>query len=440
MKRIPLMVVLLLLIAGAGVAVVLMPWGKHGAGAATAAGKAPASVRSAGGGAGVSAGGTDGAALSGSQQILVADAWKALRADDLKAFVANLRAAGFPPAVVRAIVAATLDEQFAARRRQIMGDQPPPPYWKAGSQLALYSNPQMTALRQLAREEQDALKELLGPDSATSEWTHYFQQRMYGNLPSDKIDAIQHIQQDYNDLRSQIYGDAGGMLLPWDREKLAVLDQEQRADLAGALTPDELRQYDLYSSSTAQRLRSQLTYFNPSEQEFLAIYDLQSQFDQRYNPMTTGGLLTPDQMRQRQADQQQLQAQIKAALGDQRYVDYQQSTDLGFQTASRIASSLQLPTQNAAAVWTLQQDIQARATSIRTDRSLPPVQRTQALTALDAEANQQLTTLLTQPGADAYKQTAGGMWLRTLDTTPRRVSPAASSAPAAAGAAPSAKH
>ncbi len=438
MKRTPLLVWLLVLIAVGIAVVVLVPRTKPGAGATAAAGKTAASVRNAAGG--VAGAGTEVAALSGAERIQVADAWKLLRADDLEAFVANLRAAGFPPAVVRAIVAATLDEQFAARRRQIIGDQPPPPYWKAGSQFSLYSNPQMTALRQLAREEQDTLKQLLGPDSATSEWTHYLQQRMYGNLPSDKIDAVQHLQRDYNDLRTQIFADSGGMLLPWDREKLAVLEQEQRTDLAAALTPDELRQYDLYNSSTAQRLRSQLTYFNPSEQEFLALYDLQSQVDQRYNPMTTGGMLTPDQMRQRQADQQQLQAQIKTALGDQRYQAYQQSTDSGFQTASRIASSLQLPADNAVAVWNLQQSIQTRATAIRTDRNVPPEQRVEALTALNAEANQQLTTLLTQAGADAYKQTAGGIWVRTLEMTHRRPPPAAISPPPAAGTAAPPKH
>jgi hypothetical protein len=347
-----------------------------------------------------------------------------LLSGDLKELVPNLRAAGFPPRVVRAIVAATLDEQFAERRRKIMGDQPEVPYWKPGSTASLFSSPQMSALRQLAREEQDTLKQLLGPDSATSELSRFYQQRMYGDLPPGKMDAIQRIQQDYGELRAQIYGDAGNgaTMLPWDREKLALLEKEQRADIAAALTPEELQQYDLRSSSTAQRLRSQLAYFNPSEQEFLAIYNKQSQFDQQHNLTAMGGMMTPEQMRQRSADQKQLQDQIKAVLGDQRYVDYQQSTDSGFLAANRIVSTLQLPAQNAAAAWTLQQSIQQQATSIRTDRSLPPEQRMQALQTLTAQAEQQLTALLTQPGADAYKQTPGGMWVRSLEMTARRPS------------------
>jgi crotonobetainyl-CoA:carnitine CoA-transferase CaiB-like acyl-CoA transferase len=367
--------------------------------------------------------GGEGALEPAEKTVTLREVASRLLTGDLKELVANLRAAGFPPKVVRAIVEATLDEQFAARRRKIMGDQLEVPYWKPGSTAALFSSPQMSALRQLAREEQDTLKQLLGPDSATAEVNRFYQQRMYGDLPSEKLDAIQRIQQDYNELRGQIYGEAGNgsTMLPWDREKLALLEKEQHDDITGELTAEELRQYDLRSSSTAQRLRNQLTYFSPTEKEFLAVYDLQSQFDQTHNPMTMG-FQTPDEMRQRQADQQQLQAQIKAVLGDPRYQDYQQSIDNGFMAASRIASTLQLPAQNAAAVWTLQQSIQQQATSLRTDRSQPPEQRMQALQTLTAQADQQLTTLLTQAGADAYKQTPGGMWLRSMESALRRPS------------------
>ena len=375
---------------------------------------------------------TAGPEAAGAAEIRLADAWKTLDHGDLKSLVANLRAAGFPPEVVRAVVAAMVHEQFAAKRRQILGDQQVPPYWKTGSTLSLYTSPQMAALRQLARDEQDTMQQLLGPDSATAEMTRLYQQRMFGDLAPAKADTLQRILSDYGDLRAQVYADAGNgaVMLPSDREKLALLDKEQHDDIAAALTPDELRQYDLRSSPTAQRLRNQLAYFNPTQQEFDAIYDLQSQFDQRYNPMTGGGMLSPDQVRQRQADQAQLQAQIQAALGDPRYVQYQQSTDPGFQAASRIVSSMQLPADNAAAAWTLQQNVQQQAKTLMSNRALPSGQRIEALAALDAQANQQLTTLLTQPGLDAYKQTSGGYWLRNLDQSAHFRPPPAAPAPA----------
>jgi hypothetical protein len=355
--------------------------------------------------------------------LRLADAWKTLDHGDLKSLVANLRAAGFPPEVVRAIATALLRAQYEARRRQILGGQEPPPYWKTGP---VYSSAQMAALRQLAREEQSAIRQLLGPDSATAEMTRLYQEREFGDLPPEKMDALQRIMSDYNDLRSQIFAAAGNgsILLPSDREKLALLAQNQREDIAALLTPDELRQYDLRSSPTAQRLRSQLAYFNPTEQEFDTLYDLQSQFDQKYsNAGALGGPPPPDLWRQRQADQAQLQAQIQAALGDQRYVDYQQSIDPSFQMASRIVNRLQLPAENAAATWSLEQSVQQQATAIRTEAGVAGAQKLAALAALDAQANQQLTALLTPTGVEAYKQTSGGFWLRNLDRNVRRLAP-----------------
>ena len=434
MKRTLLTVLALALVAGLLIAVFAMTALRRAspsAGPATASGPGVAK----GGRPAPGSGAADGATLAADAEIRVGDAWRALRSDDLKSLAANLRAAGFPPEVIRAVVGAMLHEQFAARRRQIIGDQPAPPYWQAGSMASFYSSPQMAALRQLAREEQETLRQLLGPDSASSEVTQLYHQRMFGNLPPEKADALQRILADYSDLRSQALADwsYGGTMLPSDRQKLALLDKEQRDDIAALLTPDELQQYDLRSSPTAQRLRSRLAYFNPTEQEFLALYSLQGPFDQQYNgPANLMGMMSPDLMQQRQAAQQQLNDQIKAALGDARYAEYQQDTNPGYQVAARLASNLQLPAENAAATWTLQQNTQAQATALRANRELTGAQRAEALQALAAQADQQLTTLLTPAGADAYKQTSGGMWLRALETSSRRQAGATSPAPPAA--------
>ena len=430
MKRSVLFVSLIVIVAGSALVAGLIrlkpgpPAQVAGAGAATAK-----TGRPGGGGGGAAAARAESEALSADQKVRLSEVGRALLSPDLKTLVANLRTAGFPPSIVRAIVAATIEDQYAERRRKILGDRPVPPYWKAESMAAQLSNPQMAELRTLAREEQDTLKQLLGPDSATSELNRYMQQRAYGDLAPEKIDAVQRIRQDYGELRAQIYAEAGTVMLPADREKLAMLEQEQRGDLAALLTPEELQQYDLRNSSTAQRMRTTLAAFNPTEQEFLAIYNLQSQFDQSHNTFGMAGMMDPEQQRQRRADQAQLQTQIKATLGDQRYQAYQQSMDPGFQAANRIVTTLQLPPENVAAMWNLQESTQQQAGAIRADRSLPSEQRSQALATLAAQTGQQLTNLLTPAGADAYRQTPGGLWLRSLEPPPRRPVPPPSPVP-----------
>jgi hypothetical protein len=58
------------------------------------------------------------------------DIWAGLRADDLAAQRDILQAEGFPPAAIRAVLAAQLRERFAARRRAIESAQPEQPYWR----------------------------------------------------------------------------------------------------------------------------------------------------------------------------------------------------------------------------------------------------------------------------------------------------------------------
>ncbi len=77
-------------------------------------------------------------------------------------------------------------------------------------------------------------------------------------------------------------GDRWPLSLPAaDREKLALLNRERRADLERVLTPEELFEYDLRQGPTAMRLRSQLAAFQPTEEEYRAIFTVQHALDRR---------------------------------------------------------------------------------------------------------------------------------------------------------------
>lgn len=59
----------------------------------------------------------------------VAALWQQLRTEDLPTLVARLRAAGFPPTVVRSLIAGEVDARFAARRQAIIREQADSPFW-----------------------------------------------------------------------------------------------------------------------------------------------------------------------------------------------------------------------------------------------------------------------------------------------------------------------
>lgn len=266
------------------------------------------------------------------------------------------------------------------------------------------------------------LKKLLGTDAVQDEeWSRLNRERVFGGLPQEKIDRLQAITNDYNDLRSQISQEARGIMLPEDQAKMALIAKEQRADIEKLLTPAELEEYDLRNSNTANRLRFQLSAFSPTEEEFRTLYRLTQAAEAQSGARTDGTQIGPisaeDRARQ-QAAKAALQAQIDAALGPARAAEYRQAIEPAYQEVARLLNRLDLPVTIAPQVISVQQDIQQRANAVRQDRSLTAEDRTSQLEVLAQEAQARLTSSLGQRGYEAYKN-YGGWWVNNLVPRPR---------------------
>lgn len=346
------------------------------------------------------------------------NAWQAFRGNDLKSLADRLRAAGFPLSVIRSVLYNEIAERTSARRKALFGDVPDVPFWKNNNGTGPYNDPKvMAAMRELSKESAQLIKDALGPDANDqSDEAKAYAKRAYGDLPFDKIEQIQKIVSDYSELRQQVYAASnGGVQLPEDREKLTLLDKEQRADIAKLLSPQEFAEYDIRSSPTSAQLRSRLATFKPTEEEFRAIYQIQLAADEQ---MGGGNVYTSEQYTQRQAKQKEVDAQIQAMLTPDRATQYQLATDPAYSQINRIAARFDLPAQVALDVVAVQKDVQQRATALRANRELPPVQRTAQLTALQQEAQAKVASTLGPRGFEAYKE-YGGQWLQNVAPRPR---------------------
>lgn len=330
--------------------------------------------------------------------------WPTLATPDLPALLARLRAAGFPLNLIRAILSAQLDEEFAARREKVTGPRRDLPPWKVA--LAEADPARLKADAALDREKAARLKQLLGLDAVAPNPTSIaIRRHIYGPLPPEKAERLISIQRDYDELRSEaVIGSTEQERL----KKFALIEKEQHADLAKILTPAELETYDLRASPTARRLRANLDLFAPSEAEFLKIFRLQNPYDAQLTPSAeepSSALID-----QRIADQQRLNAQIAAALGPERAADYQRSLDPTFRQVTRIATRLDLPPTVATTVWQTQQNFEKQFAAAASDPALSPAARTARQQALRAEASAQVATALGPRGFEAFRQN-GGNWL-----------------------------
>ncbi len=345
-------------------------------------------------------------------------------AADLPSLVARLRAAGFPDSVIRAIASARLREAYLAKSRELNPTKGDTPFWKRTPTPDAKTR---AALRDLARDQSDQLNRLFGgpdPDAALAQ--SFFQRQQFGDVPADKTEQLSRVKRDYDDMRSELYQSAGALsggvlnLLPEDRAKLALLEKEQRADFAQILTPEELADYNLRSSNTANQMRYNLSVFEPSEAEFRAIFKLQEAFDDKNGQMTAG--MTQDQMRLRTEEQKKVNEQIKAALGPERGADYERAIDYTYRQAAIVADRLNLPKTAALDVWNAQKDVESQQRALYSDTSLTPADRLAKQTAIVQAANAKVTTALGERGAAIYKQN-GGYWLQA--PTPRPATPGA---------------
>jgi len=343
----------------------------------------------------------------------------ALQTDDLHAMTTQLNASGLPPWAVRALITARINAQFDARRSAILGKQESLPYWKAPHR-SMFDPKTMQALRDLAHEQNHMVKDLLGTDESENNETAVAMRKMqYGNLPPAKVEQLQNIKSDYEDMRSEIYAGSNGLMLPDDMAKLAMLKKEEQDDVTKLLSPQELEEYELHSSSTANQLRGQLAGFDPTEDEFKSLFQVQRDFDAKYGSPDTP--LSPEQARQRMEAQSKLVDQMRAVLSPDRAAQFTAAMDPETQTVSRLVDRLNLPNTATAEVLSVQKDISQRANQINADPSLTPDQRNKSLAALNQEAVTKLTSVLGgSSGLDAYKQ-YGGQWLRTIAPQPPQV-------------------
>ena len=269
--------------------------------------------------------------------------------------------------------------------------------------------------RELSNAEQKQLKDLLGPDPDNGVAV-----RLRRELPGaaeDQIEQLAQIRERYDELRSDFYNARGGSaILPDEREKLTAMDKAMHAEFSAVLSPAQLEDYDLRTSNVANNLRYNLNAFDPTEQEFRALYKLQSAFDDQF-AMNYGPSMSQDQMRARSAAQKQLTDDIQSALGPDRFADYQRATDYNFRQTSQLVARLELPPEAANQVYAVQKDIQDRVNAVRQSGTIAFADRTAQLTALADEATTRVTAVLGARGFEAYKQN-GGSWLQNVAPRP----------------------
>jgi hypothetical protein len=353
---------------------------------------------------------TQAATMAGSRAAVGPGLADQLLKGDPRTVIGRLRAAGFSRAVIRAVAREMINAQLHDREKAIADRIALKPYWKA--RFNDFDQGAMSDMHAFSREKNKMIEDLLGdePSDATP-IAAVFIQGARGGLSPEAYRRVDAIQSDYADMKQKVLAAANGVIMPEDQEKLAFLDKQQAADLAEVLSPEDLFDYQLHTSPTASTLRNSLTAFDPSEDEFKAIFKAQQDFNAQYG--SPDGPLTADQQQQRQAHQADLLASIQQVLSPDRFADYKTDTDPAYVNVDRLVQQLNLPPDTTQQVVALQSDYSQQAAAINGNSQISPADKITQLGALGDDATAKLTAALGPRGFFAYQQ-ANGSWLQQL--------------------------
>lgn len=255
---------------------------------------------------------------------------------------------------------------------------------------------------QLRREVSDAMIAAFGEDLSTL--------NAGGGglsfLSPEKRDALRRIVQDYDEMMAK-YG-AGGIQLASDREKLRLLRAERDRDIAALLTPEERQAYEMRTSPSAASVRSRYGDALQSEDDFQKIYALQKAFDDKF-PREAGAAAN---FQQRSAAERQLQDDIRAALGEDKFAALRRASDPDLRNVESLATRLNLAPNTTDRVATARETFATESQRINADTTLTPPQRRAKIQELGAQAKSEVTGILGGEAADAYAQRS--TWLNML--------------------------
>jgi hypothetical protein len=339
--------------------------------------------------------------------------WSALKSNELRTYIANLRAVDCPEETIRDIIVAEVDKLYAGRLRALSAPGGEFHYWKSERNWNSKESRDLQKQRtDLQKEKSDLLVQLLGIDPEKQERKERgivdYYERMYSFLPDDKQSKVREIQEKYEPLRQEIYN---GDMDDEDAKKIRDIYRKQIDEISQFLTPSELEQYELCSSQTASQLRYDLDGAEPTEQEFREIYKIRKAHEDdlaySFDPDNK------DAQKRRETALKDVNKEVAAVLGTDRATEIERAQDWSYKELARMTAKLDLPKDTASKVYDIKKAAEDQAKQLQTDSNLQPKERQEALKKLRADTETEIGTMIGDKNLEKYKR-RGGHWISNL--------------------------
>ena len=342
--------------------------------------------------------------------------WDQLESTDYRQYIANLRAIGCPEPTLRDIIMTDVMRLYAQRRGQYYHNGRPFKFWETDEKRKLKQTQLEEREKQLAQIDKElpvVLRELLGVNYER-EMNKYFvdtdeDNRRLAFLSEDKRSRLLVLRDQFEGERERVTYGLPGALSPGDVEKLKKIDEEQDAAVSALLSPQERDEYQLCMSSTADHLRKELIGFNPTEEEFRALFQRQQAIDSAY---AYEDMSDPSVRAAKAADEQRMMSEVKTQLGPERAAALDRARDPEYQNLSILTERFDLPAETSQTIYDMRQVAEDQKQQLLANKEIPPERVELTLKAIEAETERAARETLGDKAYSQYSQSA--TWMRNL--------------------------
>ena len=341
--------------------------------------------------------------------------WKALHSDDFKAFVEKLREAGFPEESVRDIV---VGEVGRSHRLKKLGSivVPDLEWWKpeADEEFENLIEAQTGALRE---EREELLAQLLGENWDRGRGSDADIKPLYGpeliGLSVSAARSVREIEAQFAE-RLRVYQQAREVNgEPVVEAELARMQEARRLALEELLDDAQMQAYLVRFSDRARRLRRELTHFNATSNEFVTIFQIRDPIEREIQLKHGGG--DTESLQARKDLERKADAEIKAALGAERFQAYRYNLDPLYRNAMSFVETYGGAPNAALHLFEISHMGKAERERIENDLTKDEVARRAELERARSQLEENLKKVLGPEAYRKYRESGANF----LDSLPR---------------------
>ena len=336
----------------------------------------------------------------------------------MKVYRDNLRAIGCPEPTVRVIILSEINELFVRRRHSLLATlenrfwefarrgefvehrrQPVTPEWQQ-------------PLEKLVAERQEAINQVLGKDHTGVDMSENERlERRYAWLPAEKraqFIALESAHAQKLAEWAQWVGFSGSSPTGDDQARLEKLQQDFMDAQSKLLTPAELDELRLRDSGAADWAGS-MPGFDPTEDEWRAMTGARMAYEDAQRNNSEPEISDEQLARQQNEIESNFKNQLKAALGEDRFAEYQRASNDQFQEWYNVTERYGLPESLAMQAYGIQQAALAAANQVQANPNLSADERQSAWDAIRRETERTLSGTLGATAFSTYQQ-YNGTW------------------------------